>query len=108
MRTKTTEDIEKAASSRSINKTISEFNALIRNRRIHTDSVLRQRQHAVLYRLLRERTRWWYLRGFERGHEMARRESKSVPQQLKRAMRMRGVFLPKAGERIVLRSNLKR
>ena len=102
------EDIEREASSRSINKTIGEITRLSRGERIGSDGRLREKLHDVLFRLLRQKARFWYQRGFRRGHEAAREKSKYVPSKLVRPMRMRAAFLPKEGERIVLKSALDR
>lgn len=104
---KSIENIEKEASSRSINKTINELACLSKGKRIASDGHLREKLHDTLFRLLREKARFWYQRGFRRGHEAAREKSKRVPFELRRPMRMRAAFLPKGGERIVLNSKLR-
>lgn len=101
------EDIEKEASSRSIYKTINELARLSKGNRIAVDGHLRKKLHGALFQLLREKARFWYQRGFRRGHEAAREKSKRVPFELRRPMRMRAAFLTKEGERIVLKSKLR-
>lgn len=103
----TVEEIEKEASSKTINKTVRELKALLDGERISADSPLRAKLHDTLFKLLRQKARWWYLRGFKRGHETCARKVKSPPKMISRRIRMRCVFLPEKGERILLKSRLK-
>ncbi len=104
---KLVEDVEKEASSRSINRTISEIIRLSQGKRISSVGQLRKKLHSVLFHLLNEKARFWYQLDFKRGHETARKKSKQVPLDSRRRIRMRAAFLPKDGERIVLKSKLK-
>lgn len=66
---KSVEDIEKEASSRSINKTINEIVRLSQGRRISSNGQLHEKLHQMLFQLLHEKARFWYQRGFKRGHD---------------------------------------
>ena len=52
------EQIEKEASSRSINKTVSELVRLAKGKRIPPAKNLRKKLHDMLYRLLREKAQF--------------------------------------------------
>jgi hypothetical protein len=101
------EEIEIEAFSQSINKTIKELEALVRGERVIPNGKLRANLHAVLFKLLRQKARFWYHRGFKRGHESAHRKSKKVPLEMLRPMRMRFAFSPNETYRIVLHSKLR-
>jgi len=103
---KSIDDIEKEASSKSINKTITELRRLMKAKRISASGPLRKKLHGLLFRLLQEKAEFWYQRGFRRGHQSAHKKLKTVLLKLRRPMRMYAAFLPKKGKRIVLKSRI--
>lgn len=101
------EEIEKAASSKAIKKTISEIEALLDGERVYPDGELRQKLHQKLYELLVTEVKFWYRRGFERGHKTCRKECAKVPKTIRRRMRLYTAYFPEKGTPVMLNSTLK-
>lgn len=101
-------EIEKKASSKAIYKTISELDTLLEGDRISADGKLRDKLHKKLFDLLRSEARYWYRRGFKRGHQTSHREGEKVPKLISRKMRIYAPYLSKNGEAITLKSEIKK
>lgn len=99
-------NIEREASSKSIQKTLKEIQMLMAGKRISPTGLLRKKLHDTLYSLLSDKACWWYERGFRRGHESAFLKGKDVPRRLTRKMRLHACFLPVKGQLITLASVL--
>lgn len=101
-------ETEKRASSKTLEKTIGELDDLLNRKRISTTSCLRGALHKKLFELLERETVYWYRKGFRRGHETSRRCGKKVPREISRKMRLKAVYFPPAGVRVVLKSTEKK
>lgn len=102
----TLSDLEKAASSKAINKTITEIEALLVGQALQPAKGLRAKLHTKLDELRRSEAKQWYRRGFRRGHETSAGFSKKVPKTITRKMRMKSLYFGQGGESILLKSKI--
>lgn len=100
-------DIEIRASSKSLNLTIKEIDALIDGKPISTNGLLRTQLHDKLFKLLQKEARVWYGIGFKRGHKRCRELVKRVPRKITKDMRIRTRYLPNEVVRVALKSVIK-
>lgn len=105
---KSVTEIEMAASSKAINKTISELETLLEGDRISADCQLRDKLHKKLFDLLRSEARAWYKRGFKRGHQTCHNEGENVPINITRRMVIKAPYLSEKGESVILKSEIKK
>lgn len=101
-------DIERRASSKTLNKNISELTTLLEGNRITVVGGLRGTQQEKLFELLRQEARFWYKRGFKRGHQTSYREGEKVPIKITRRMRINAPYLDREGEPVTLKSDINK
>lgn len=101
-------EVEKEASSKSINKTISELKALLEGERISAPSGSRRDElHKTLKDLLRYVAKRWYRRGFRRGHKTCYSEGANVPKIITKNMLIYAPYLTEKGETIKIKVESK-
>ncbi|MCL4475628.1 MAG: hypothetical protein M1508_05320 [Nitrospirae bacterium] len=100
-------DIEKAASSRTINKTIRDIEALMKGNPLSSSSDLRIKLHDKIYELLQSEAKYWYRRGFKRGHKTVARKFKNAPKDITAIICLRGGYFGRNQKLMVLSSKIK-
>jgi hypothetical protein len=94
------------AHSKSIRKTIADINKLLASEPLSDNSGLRATLRKKLNELARAEARFWYQRGFRRGHRTCAKLVPGCPAEIESTRRMFAAWLPKTGERIRLHSTL--
>jgi hypothetical protein len=100
-------DAEQRGSSKSLQKTISEIDALLEGKQISADGDMRAELHAKIFKLLFREAIYWYKQGFKISHHNFRRHGIPVPLTISARVLLRGTpYFPENGVVVNLDSTL--